>query len=66
MVASNIRNPRDKGLALYRRAKFLYVTPGHLSRVISGNRESASLLRRLEKLMESEPVTKKKTTKPQH
>jgi len=45
---------RAKPLDLVRRAKALGVTPGHLSRVISGARESASLLLRLDQLIECE------------
>jgi len=43
-----------KRLDLVRRAKALGVTHGHLSRVLSGQRQSASLMGRLGKLIESE------------
>jgi predicted transcriptional regulator len=42
--------PRAKPLDLGRRAELLGVTPGHLSQVISGKRQSASLTRRLQEL----------------
>jgi hypothetical protein len=53
--------PRPKPLDLYRRAELLGVTAGHLSQVISGKRQSAILLVRVAKLIESEtPTTKGK------
>jgi transcriptional regulator with XRE-family HTH domain len=61
MVARTNRKPRDKGLDLYRRAKALGVTPGHLSRVLSGKRESANLLVRLGKLIKSERTSNQGT-----
>jgi transcriptional regulator with XRE-family HTH domain len=66
MIASNNQNPRDKGLDLHRRARELGVTPGHLSRVLSGQRQSARLLLQLEKLMESERTNEIKPSTSQH
>ena len=61
IVAGKTKNGRDKGLALYRRAKALGVSPSHLSRVISGQRESVRLLLRLQALLRREcgktPIT---------
>jgi hypothetical protein len=45
---------RKKPLDLVRRAGLLGVTPSHLAKVISGKRQSQSLLMRLGKLIESE------------
>ena len=45
---------RPNRLDLYRFAAVLGVTPGHLSRVISGKRESRALLIRWQALTESE------------
>jgi predicted transcriptional regulator len=50
--------PRAKPLDLIRRAKLLGVTPGHLSKVISGKRQSLSLRERLAKLLELESTQK--------
>jgi hypothetical protein len=52
--------PRAWRFNLVKRAKALGVTHGHLSRVLKGKRESASLLIRLEKLIESERPAKPK------
>jgi hypothetical protein len=62
MAFARKEKPRAKPLDLVRRAKALGVTPGHLSRVISGRRESKSLLIRLDKLIQAEPRTKTKST----
>jgi len=54
---------RLKGVELVRRAKALGVTHGHLSRVLKGKRESTSLLKRFNKLIESEIAAGKQDTK---
>ncbi len=54
MAVSRQIRPRAKRLDLVRRAGLLGVTPSNLAKVLSGKRESASLLVRLEKLTESE------------
>jgi transcriptional regulator with XRE-family HTH domain len=54
MDARNQRDKRSKGLELERRAEALGVSESHLSRVISGKRDSASLIARFTKLLESE------------
>lgn len=50
---------RPKQLDLVRRAKLLGVTHGHLSRVLSGKRESQSLLLRFNNLIEHEAASRK-------
>lgn len=51
---------RPKPLDLVRRAKILGCTPGHLSMVLSGKRQSLSLMLRLKKLLESEAQAEKR------
>jgi len=53
---------RPNRLDLHRRAMELSVTPGHLSRVLKGERSSAKLLIRLGKLIESETKKPKPMT----
>jgi hypothetical protein len=45
---------KSNRLDIVRRAKLLGVTPGHLYRVISGERQSLPLIVRLSKLLEVE------------
>ena len=56
-------NPRRKPLDLVRRAKLLRVTPAHLSMVLAGKRQSVSLVRRLEKLLQAESRKQTPSTK---
>lgn len=62
MTLARQRTPRTTGLNLVRRAALLGCSYSHLARVIAGKRQSRSLLLRLEKLMESEPLEKAKPT----
>ena len=62
MAFTRKRKPRAKPLDLVRRAKLLGVTAGHLSQVISGKRESQSLLIRLQQLIEAESRKAAKST----
>ncbi|HSY20262.1 MAG TPA: hypothetical protein VK815_18095 [Candidatus Acidoferrales bacterium] len=66
MAVARKSENRARPLDLDRRAALLGCTPGHLSRVLAGKRESASLLARFAKLIESEsgPQNKSTTTKP--
>jgi plasmid maintenance system antidote protein VapI len=59
MKCAGTQKPIPKRLDLVRRAKALGVTHGHLSRVINGKRESANLMSRLGKLIESESTIAK-------
>lgn len=61
MKCARPRKMRQKRLDLVRRAKLLGVTHGHLSKVLAGKRESASLMARLGKLTESEHTSIKKS-----
>lgn len=54
------QKPRTK-FDLVRRAALLGCSPSHLARVIAGKRQSASLLVRLERLMEAEAAGAAKT-----
>jgi hypothetical protein len=55
---------RAKPLDLVRRARLLGVTPGHLCRVLNGERISVSLTARLEKLLQSESSQTTETQQP--
>jgi predicted transcriptional regulator len=59
MAITRKPTPRAKPLDLDRRARLLGVTPGHLSQVLSGKRQSANLMARLNKLIESEKIPTK-------
>lgn len=54
MFRAGTKYHRPNRLDLVRRAKLLGVTHGHLSRVLSGKRQSRSLWRRFEELIERE------------
>lgn len=58
MATARKSPPKAKPLDLDRRAKLLGVTGSHLSRVLSGKRESRILLIRLQNLTESERPSK--------
>jgi transcriptional regulator with XRE-family HTH domain len=60
MVAARKPGRRNR-LDLIRRANALGVTPGHLSRVLSGERQSPPLIRRLVALMDAESAGKLQT-----
>jgi predicted transcriptional regulator len=62
MKVPRYSKPRPKRLDLYRRAALLGVTPQHLSQVLSGKRQSARLLRDLDRLIERDAVEQTKTT----
>jgi hypothetical protein len=61
MQVPRYRNPRTRRLDLNRRAAALGVTPGHLSMVISGKRESRKLTARLQTLLQNESTKPKGT-----
>lgn len=57
---NTLRKPRAKRFDLVRKANLLGCDPSHLAKVLKGQRQSASLLIRLEKLMETEQTAKPK------
>jgi hypothetical protein len=63
MKVPRYSKPRPNRNQLYRRAALLDVSPSHLSRVLSGKRESASLLLRWNELLEAEARAKTKPLK---
>ncbi len=58
MSVAGHKQQRPKPLDLYRRAKLLGVTPGHLSKVIAGERVSIKLSNRLNQLIASESAAR--------
>jgi len=54
MKTPRYQKQRTKHFDLVRRARLLGCDPGHLQKVIHGERESHSLLNRLNKLIETE------------
>jgi hypothetical protein len=63
MELTRQRKPRPKPLDLVRRAKLLNVSFGHLAAVIRGERQSSTLLKKFNKLLESENSRPKTSTK---
>jgi plasmid maintenance system antidote protein VapI len=58
------RGTKKGALKLHQRARALGVPPTHLSKVLSGKRDSSILVIRLAKLIEAESATEKPTIEP--
>jgi plasmid maintenance system antidote protein VapI len=58
------RGTKKGALKLHQRARALGVSPTHLSKVLSGKRDSSILVIRLSKLIEAEAKTKTNEHKP--